>query len=125
MTKQFCSKLNIRCFKLDEVRNVDNEESSQKENVSLKKSMRCQLQSIKIASPFPFWKFIYRTARNSYTTYTSNIKDHSLASYYVKNYSMTLFICCNLINLILSAKTIAKARKEKTAILIDIKILKN
>lgn len=78
-----------------------------------KKIYEVQLQSVKIASPFPFWKFIYTTACNNYTTYTSNIKDHSLASYYVKNYSRTLFICCNLTNLILSAKTIDKAGKKK------------
>lgn len=59
--------------------------------------------------------------------YINNIKDHSLNSYYVKDYSRNLFTCCIFLNLILNAETIDKVKRKKmTAMLIDIiKILKN
>lgn len=77
--------------------------------------------------PFPCENLYTEKACNGYTTYTDNNKDHSLASYYVKDYSRTLFTCCSLINLILSAKTIGyvKREKKKMTMLIDLKILKN
>ena len=76
---------------------------------------------------FSFGNLYIEIACNGYSTYTNNIEDHSLTSYYGNNYSRNLFTCHILINLILTAKTIDKAKREKTtALLINfIKILRS
>lgn len=60
-----------------------------------------------------FGNLYKETAYNGYITYTNNTEDHSLTSYYVKDYSRNLFTCPILIHLILSAKPIDNAKREK------------